>query len=340
MSDAHLPAPASIPTPLPTPLGEAALNAAAAYARRSLAPATRRAYQADWREFVAWCAEAGLPPLPAAPATVAAHLAAMAKTHARASLRRRLAAIGQMQRLQGHEWESAHPAIRATLRGLLRQHGAPARRAAALGTAELRRLVAACSAPAYGPKAATAKLAGLRDRALLLLGYAAALRRAELAAVTWENLVFTAEGGLRLLVPRAKGDPEGEGAWIGIPRGERPETCPVRALAAWRDASGRADGPVFRKVDCWGQLGQDALHPDAVRQILSKRAAAAGIRVPAAERLSPHGLRAGFVTQAYAAGARDEQIMAHTRHRDLKTMRGYVRRAKLELDSPAKLLGL
>jgi integrase len=88
-----------------------------------------------------------------------------------------------------------------------------------------------------------------------------------------------------------------------------------------------------------------ALHPDAVRQILLRRAGKAGLTVAGLdiaglERLSPHGLRAGFVTEAYRAGARDEEIMAHTRHRDLKTMRGYVRRAKLMTDSPAKLLGL
>ncbi len=77
-----------------------------------------------------------------------------------------------------------------------------------------------------------------------------------------------------------------------------------------------------------------------MRQIVRKRAAAAGLTVSGLERLSPHGLRAGFVTEAYKAGARDEQIMAHTRHRDLKTMRSYVRRAKLVEDSPVKLLGL
>lgn len=334
---------------LPSAVGEAAFAAAKAYARLALAPATCRAYQADWTDFFTWCAAANVPALPAAPAAVGAYLATMAPTHARASIRRRLAAIGQMQRLHGHDWTSSHPAIRAPLRGMLRQHGAPARRAAALGTAEIRRLVAACTASRAGatpprrPGRSLAKVADLaaqRDRALLLLGYAAALRRAELAAVTWENLTFTADGGLRVLIPRAKGDPAGEGAWIGVPRGTHRDTCPVLALEAWRTAAGCAHGPVFRKIDCWGRLGADALHPDAVRQILRKRAAAAGLTVAAAERLSPHGLRAGFVTEAYAAGARDEQIMAHTRHRDLKTMRGYVRRAKLGTDSPARLLGL
>jgi integrase len=77
-----------------------------------------------------------------------------------------------------------------------------------------------------------------------------------------------------------------------------------------------------------------------VRQILRRRAAQAGLTVSAFERLSPHGLRAGFVTAAYQAGVADEAIMAHTRHRDHKTMRRYVRRARLLTESPAKQLGL
>ncbi|MBD0274677.1 MAG: hypothetical protein ICV73_22450 [Acetobacteraceae bacterium] len=93
-------------------------------------------------------------------------------------------------------------------------------------------------------------------------------------------------------------------------------------------------------MDRWGKLSAEALHPDAVRQILKKRVALAGPTAAAFERLSPHGLRAGFVAEACKAGARDAQIMAHTRHEDLKTMRGHVRRTKLLADSPAKLLDL
>ncbi|MFB0493693.1 integrase [Methylobacterium sp. OAE515] len=84
----------------------------------------------------------------------------------------------------------------------------------------------------------------------------------------------------------------------------------------------------------------EALHPASVRYILRKRAEEAGLEVARSKRLSPHGFGAGFVTEAYKAGARDEQIMNHTRHRNLNTMRGYVRRAKLLQDSPVKLLGL
>jgi integrase len=162
---------------------------------------------------------------------------------------------------------------------------------------------------------------------------------AELVAIEREHVSFTAEG-LQLQIPRSKTDAAGQGAELGIPRGAKSETCPVRALEAWLEASGCRFGPVFRKVNRWGDVEPAALHPDAVRQILRRRAAQAGLTVSGLERLSPHGLRAGFITEAYRQGARDEEIMDHTRHRDLRTMRGYVRRAKLLSESPVKKLGL
>ena len=114
----------------------------------------------------------------------------------------------------------------------------------------------------------------------------------------------------------------------------------MRALEAWLETFRCQYGPVFRKVDRWGSIEHTRLGGDAVRDILRRRAAEAKLTVHGSERLSPHGLRAGFVTEAYLAGARDEQVMDHTRHRDLKTMRGYVRRARLVADSATKLLDL
>jgi integrase len=253
----------------------------------------------------------------------------MAPLYSRAALERRLAAIGHAHRLAKLDWSAGHPAIRATLRGIHRTHGSRTRQAAALTSVELRKLVAACGSD----------LAGTRDRALLLLGFAGALRRSELVAIDREHIRLT-DLGLRLLLPRSKTDAEGKGIELGISRGKRRETCPVRALEAWLDVSACKFGPVFRKVDRWGTIEHRRLGGDAVRDILLKRAAAARIAVDGGERLSPHGLRAGFVTEAYMAGARDEQVMDHTRHRDLKTMRGYVRRAKLVTDSATKLLDL
>jgi integrase len=307
----------------------AALDQAKAYARQAHAPATLRAYAHDWGHFAQWCRAAGLAPIPAAPQTVAAYLAALAPAYSRSALDRRLAAIGHRHKLLGHDWIPGHPAIRSTLRGIFRTHPTTHRRAAALTSAELKRLVATC-----GPD-----LAGLRDRALLLLGFAGALRRAELVAIDREH-VSVAASGLRLRIPSSKTDAAGEGEEIGIPRGKRQDTCAVRALEIWLERSDTRFGPVFRKVDRWGTVEHTRLGADAVRRILLRRAEAAGLTVPSTERLSPHGLRAGFVTEAFSAGARDEAIMGHTRHRDLKTMRGYVRRARLVTDSPVHLLDL
>jgi integrase len=309
--------------------GAAALAAARAYAADAHAAATRRAYRADWADFCSFCRAVGFTPLPATPATVAAYLASLATSHAASTIARRLAAIGQAHRLTSHDWQPSHPVIRTTRQGIARRHGSATRRAAALTTREIRQLIATCGDD----------LAGLRDRALLLIGFAGALRRSELVGIDREHLLIR-EGGLSLTIPRSKTDPLGAGTEVGIPRGTRRATCPVRALEAWLAASDCQFGPVFRKVDLWGNVEHRRLHPDAVRQILLRRARQAALEVPPGERLSPHGLRAGFVTEAYMAGARDEQIMAHTRHADLKTMRQYVRRARLIPDSPAGLLGL
>ena len=299
------------------------------FAGQSLSPATLRAYRAAWNHFCKWCEEAGWPALPAAPETVGAYLASLSATHTTSTLVQRLAALSRVHRLASQPWPSAHPAIRNTLRGIQRKYGRPAQQAAALMTDELTRLVASCDGT----------LTGQRDRALLLLGYAGALRRSELVAIQREHVQLTHDG-LRLMIPRAKGDQTGKGVSIGLPRATNPERCPVRALEIWLERSGCRYGPVFRAIDNRGVISNRGLHPDAVRKILAKRAALAGVVAVSGERLSPHGLRAGFITQAYVNGARDEQIMDHTRQKDLRTMRGYERRAKLVSDSPAKLLGL
>ena len=165
------------------------------------------------------------------------------------------------------------------------------------------------------------------------------MRRSELIGLDVEHVTWTA-GGLKLLIERSKTDAEGEGAEIAIPRGGANDTCPVASLKEWLALSEITAGPLFRKVNRGGVVEAARLSADAVRQILLKRAAKAGVRGTLAEPVSPHGLRAGFVTTAYRNGVPDEEIMGHTRHRSLTTMRSYVRRAKLSQVSPAGKLGL
>src|ERR1700759_5624166 len=313
----------------PTPRRAFAMAKAKAYQAAADAPSTLRAYAADLANFKAWCEANGFRPMPATPETVGAYLAAAGLGYAMPTLRRRVAAIARAHRIALHPLDTKHPAIRETLRGIARTHGEPGRRSAALTTAEIKRLVGVCGND----------LAGARDRALLLIGFAGALRRSELVAIDVEHLRATSVG-IRLMIPRAKTDAPGAGAEIGIMSGADKATCPVRALRAWLKLAEITDGPVFRRVTHAGTVGSRQLHPDAVRQILRRRAAAAGIKGTLMEPITPHGMRAGFVTTAYRNGVPDEEIMAHTRHRSLTTMRGYVRRAKLGKASPSGKLGL
>jgi integrase len=312
-----------------TQAGHAALAVARALGHKAAAPATLRAYKADWTHYAAWCAKTGFAPVPAEPATVGAYLASLRDSHAPTTIRRRLAAIGKMHRFNDLAWNPGHRDIQEPLQGLLRERGRAVQKAAALTLAMLRQLVATCD-PA--PR-------GRRDRALLVIGFAGALRRSELVALRVEDVVATA-GGLRVRIRRSKTDRAGEGAELGLPRGKHAETCPVRAFEAWQAVAKRKAGPLFRRISTCGTIGDTALHPDTVRRILAHRAGLAGVTVDSFERLSAHALRVGFITEAYQKGVRDEDIMRHTRHRDLRTMRGYVQRAGLLAESPAGMIDL
>jgi integrase len=211
---------------LPTPAGQAALAAARRLARQASAPATLRAYRADWQHFADWCAARDFVPIPAAPATVGAYLANLAASHAPSTIRRRLAALGKMHRFNDLPWNPAHRDIQGPLQGLLRSHGRPPQKAAALTLAMLRQLLATCDD----------SVRGRRDRALLLFGFAGALRRSELVALQVEDVAVVA-GGLRLRISRAKTDQAGQGAGTG--RGDRP-ACARLAGSALHAAAATA----------------------------------------------------------------------------------------------------
>lgn len=299
------------------------------YARQALSKASLRAYRADWTHFLDWCGERGLSGLPATVETVCDYLASMAETHARATIERRLVTIAQAHKLANQPWVPGHPRIRATLRGMFRLHGRPPVKAAAIELDEVRKILAALPASTVG----------LRDRAILLLAFAGALRRSEIARLRRTDIAIGREG-LRVLLTRSKSDQTGEGQVIGIPRGQNRQTCPVEALIRWLRAA-PTEGAIFRGIRADGTVLDAPLHPNSVGEIIKTRAAQAGLRPEsAAERITAHGLRVGCITALYKSGISDEAIMGHSRHRDLKTMRGYVRRGRLMKESPVRALGL
>lgn len=221
----------------------------------ALTPGTLRAYRADWAAFQAWCRQRGQVALPAAVDTVEAHLLALAATRGRSTLDRRLAAVLHRHRSAGCPLPNADPsAARRLLAAKRRARGS--RRKPPPTPAQLRRMAASCPGD----------LAGLRDRALLLLLARTGLRRAALVSLDRDHVDLT-PAACTLSVPGGSAP-----ARIVLPR--LPEGCAVRALQDWLRASDCRFGPVFRKVDRWGNAEHRPLGADALRRILARRAKA------------------------------------------------------------------
>jgi site-specific recombinase XerD len=296
------------------------------YVRASKAPATLRAYRADWADFSYWCEARGLQARPAAPETVAGYLTDLARVAKPATLQRRLSAISQAHQAAGHETPTRTAVVRATHAGIRRTKGtAPAGKAPAL-TQDVRRMV----------EGLPDTLAGRRDRALVLVGFAGAFRRSELVGLDASDVSEVAEG-LAVTIRRSKTDQEGEGRKVGIPYGSHPETCPVRAVRAWLEVSEISSGPLFRPIDRHGNLKEARLSDRAVALVVKRRAQAAGLDP---DNFAGHSLRAGLATAAAAAGVPERAIMAQTGHKSLPILRRYIREGSIFRDNAAAYVGL
>jgi len=284
------------------------LDRAASYAKQDKAPATRAAYRSDFAGFRAWCLTRGVASLPAAPETVAGFLASEAESGLAAStISRRCAAIRYAHKLAGHEPPTNNEAVKATLRGIRRTLGAaPARKAPAV--AEIMRDMA---------HATPAGLKGLRDRALLLLGFGGAFRRSELVALDVADLEET-EDGLRVTIRRSKTDQEGIGTTIAIVRGGA--SCPVKALRAWLNAAGIAEGAVFRPVRKGGKVLDRRLTAKSVCDLVKAYAQHVGLDGAA---FGAHSLRSGFLTSAARRGASVFKMRDVSRHKSMDALQAY-----------------
>ncbi|MGU3540005.1 site-specific integrase [Methylobacterium sp. A54F] len=304
-----------------TPAFEAAFDSAKAYAGASKADRTVRAYRGAFDAFRAWCASVSAEPMPASIETTASYMASLADRGCKAStIDLHAAAIAFAHRAAGVEPPTNSEPVKAVIRGIRRSIGTkPTRKAPATAEA-LKKIL----------KRIPETLVGKRDRALLLIGFAAALRRSELVALQVSDLERSAEGVV-IHIARSKTDQEGAGHEIPIPAGSKLK--PVQALDAWLRAAAITSGPVFRQVAKGGRVGLVALTDRSVAQIVKDRAAAVGLD---ADLFSGHSLRAGFVTSALQAGADLLKVMQVTRHTQVDTLKGYDRRAQAFVNHAGK----
>ncbi len=240
-------------------------------------------------------------------------MASQAESGLKAStLGRRMAAIRLAHTSAGLDSPTSSESVRTTMRGIRREIGtAPVQKSPATAD-RLQEMISHCPPT----------LRGLRDRALLLLGFGGAFRRGELAALEASDLEEV-EGGLRVHVRRSKTDQEGAGEVVPVIRGAK--NCPVEALASWLEAAGIESGPLFRRLGKSGKIFPAALTPYSIGEIVKKYAGLAGYK---ASDFGGHSLRAGFATSAAQNGASTFRIMDVTRHKNVNTVRQYVRRAE------------
>ncbi|NLW92929.1 MAG: tyrosine-type recombinase/integrase, partial [Syntrophomonadaceae bacterium] len=204
---------------------------------------TLTAYRKDWQDFEQFCVLAGFNSLPASPDTVVAYLVALADTRKVSTLERRIASISQAHQVADFNSPTSDMAVRVLMQGIRREKGtAPDCKAPAV-TSDIKVMVSTLPD----------SLLGIRDRALLLVGFAGGFRRSELVALDVEDLEFKREG-LVINLRRSKTDQEGQGRKVAIPYGSNCDACPVRFLQLWLEESGISSGPVFRSVNRHGNL--------------------------------------------------------------------------------------
>lgn len=300
---------------------------AKAYADESHSPRTRKEYAKQWAAFQAFAASAGAPSLPASPETLAGYLTHMAGEGYKVStMELALAAISHFHAQADQESPRGRKMAKAVFRGIRRKLGTAQTRKAPLLVSQVKRLLGVL------PDG----LAGLRDRALILLGSTTGMRRSELVALTVEDLRFVPEG-LLVTLPWSKTDQEGKGSVKPVPHGDNPETCAVTAVRAWLEASRLTEGPVFRRVYRQGRtVGEKRMAPASIAWLVKRYAKAAGLD-PAL--FSGHSFRAGFVTNAAKAGKLERDIMKQTGHTSVQMLRRYIREAELWDNPAAKGIG-
>ena len=296
------------------------------FARLSKAENTLRGYRSDWRDFSGWCERNNQHPLLAAPETVAAYIAECAGRLKVGSIQRRLNAIAEAHKAMGTDSPTVAGIVRNTLKGIKRT----------LGTAAVQKSPALADDIRAMVESTGSGLIDLRDRALILLGFAGAFRRSELVGLDVEDCAF-GKDGLTITLRRSKTDQDAQGCKIGIPYGSNPETCPVRVLQAWLEQAGVTVGPLFLSMSRHGRIQLGRLSGIDVARIVKKLALRAGLD---AATYAGHSLRAGHATSAAIAGASERSIMNQTGHRSVQMVRRYIREGSLFRENSGSKLGL
>jgi len=271
--------------------------------KNSKANNTLRAYKSDFKDFSAFCAKNGLSSIPTQPKIIALYITNLSKTSKFSTLKRRIASISVIHKLKGHYLDTKHPIIMENLHGIKRTLGSRQKAKKPLLINDLKLIIKAIDKEK------------IRDKALILIGFAGGFRRSELVNIDYEDIEFVNEG-VKILIKRSKTDQSGEGTIKAIPYFDNQEFCPVISLKTYiKDKFSNTNaGKVFDISD------------KSVALIIKKYAEKAGLD---SSRYAGHSLRSGFATTAAEFGAEERNIMAMTGHKTTQMVRRYIQEANL-----------
>ena len=274
--------------------------------KNSKALNTLRAYKSDYKDFASFCLRNGFKSMPSEPKIISLYLTYLSKSCKFSTLKRRLASISVIHRLSGHYIDTKHPMITENLMGIKRIKGSYQKAKKPILINDLKLIVDVIDKDKKEKNR-------LKNRALILVGFAGGFRRSELVAIVYEDVEFVMEG-VKIFVKRSKTDQSGEGMTKGIPYFSNSDYCPVISLKNWIEKSEIKSGKIFDMSD------------KSVALTVKKYTAIAGLD---SNKYSGHSLRSGFATSVAELGAEERSIMSMTGHKTTQMVRRYIQEANL-----------
>ena len=271
--------------------------------KNSKANNTLRAYQSDFRDFSGFCSKNGLSSIPTQPKIIALYITHLSKSSKFSTLKRRIASISVIHKLKGHYLDTKHPIIMENLHGIKRTLGSRQKAKKPLLINDLKLIIKAIDKEK------------IRDKSIILLGFAGGFRRSELVNILHEDIEFVPEG-IKILIKRSKTDQSGEGIIKAIPYFDNQEFCPVLTLRDY----------INKKISKKNQDKIFEISDKSVALIIKKYAQKAGLD---SSKYAGHSLRSGFATTAAEFGAEERNIMAMTGHKTTQMVRRYIQEANL-----------
>ncbi len=274
--------------------------------KSSKANNTLRAYKADFKDFALFCDQNAFNSMPTEPKIITLYLTHLSKSSKFSTLKRRLASISVIHKLNGHYLDTKHPIITENLLGIRRVKGTYQKAKKPILINDLKLIINAINQD----KSLKNKI---KNKALILIGFGGGFRRSELVSITYDDVEFVKEG-VKIFVKRSKTDQSGEGMTKAIPYFTRTEYCPVLSLKNWMENKEIKNGKIFDMSD------------KNVALIIKKYAALSGLDK---QKYSGHSLRSGFATSTAELGAEERSIMAMTGHKTTQMVRRYIKEANL-----------